>query len=103
MFKPKSAFSGFSVSDLAAAKRLYSETLGLNVEDDGVGMRLHLPGGGIVCSYRKRDHQRATFTILTFGVDDIDAAWDEPARRGVKFDQYDSGPRQADNVTLRDR
>ena len=44
MFKPKAAFSGFSVTDLAVARKFYSETLGLKVEDDGVGMRLHLPG-----------------------------------------------------------
>jgi len=92
MFKPKSAFSGFSVSDLAAAKRFYSETLGLNVEDDGVGMRLHLPV-----------LPGTTFTILNFGVDDIDAAVDELARRGVKFEHYDSGPRQDEKGILRGR
>ena len=103
MFRPKSAFSGFSVSDLAAAKRFYSETLGLKVEDDGVGMRLHLPGGGTVFAYPKRDHQPATFTILNFGVDDIDAAVDDLARRGVTFEHYDSGPTQDEKGILRGR
>ena len=88
MFKPKSAFSGFSVSDLAAAKRFYSETLGLKVEDDGVGVRLHLPAGGTVFAYPKRDHQPATFTILNLVVDDIDASVDELTRRGVQFERY---------------
>ncbi len=103
MFRPTRAFSGFSVSDLAAAKRFYSETLGLNVEDDGVGVRLHLPGGGTVFAYPKRDHQPATFTILNLVVDDIDAAVDELARRGVQFEHYDNEPKTDDKGILRGR
>ncbi|TMC63842.1 MAG: VOC family protein, partial [Chloroflexota bacterium] len=48
MFKAKSAFSGFSVDDLAKAKAFYGETLGLPVNPDGVGARLELPAGGSV-------------------------------------------------------
>jgi len=48
MFQPESAFSGFSVNDLAKAKAFYAQTLGLQVDDEGVGMRLHLPDGGTV-------------------------------------------------------
>ncbi|TMF24889.1 MAG: VOC family protein [Chloroflexi bacterium] len=103
MFKPKSAFSGFSVSDLAAAKRFYSETLGLKVEDDGVGVRLHLPAGGTVFAYPKRDHQPATFTILNLVVDDIDASVDELTRRGVQFERYDNEPKTDDKGILRGR
>ena len=103
MFKAKGAFSGFSVNDLPTAKKFYSETLGLKVEDDGVGMRLQLPAGGTVFVYPKRDHQPATFTILNFGVDDIDAAVDDLTRRGVKFERYDSGPTQDDKGILRGR
>ncbi len=103
MFRPTRAFSGFSVSDLAAAKRFYSETLGLNVEDDGVGVRLHLPGGGTVFAYPKRDHQPATFTILNLVVDDIDAAVDELARRGVQFEHYDNEPKTDGKGILRGR
>jgi len=103
MFRPTRAFSGFSVSDLAAAKRFYSQTLGLNVEDDGVGVRLHLPGGGTVFAYPKRDHQPATFTILNLVVDDIDAAVDELARRGVQFEHYDNEPKTDGKGILRGR
>ena len=103
MFKPKAAFSGFSVNDLPTAKKFYSETLGLRVEDDGVGVRLHLPGGGTVFAYPKRDHQSATFTILNFGVDDIDAAVDDLTGRGVKFERYDDGPTQDEKAILRGR
>ena len=68
MFKAKAAFSGFSVDDLAKAKKFYSETLGLRVDDDGVGLRLHLPGGGAVFAYPKAEHQPAINTQLQLGV-----------------------------------
>jgi catechol 2,3-dioxygenase-like lactoylglutathione lyase family enzyme len=103
MFRAKGAFSGFSVNDLPAAKKFYGETLGLKVEDDGVGARLTLPGGGTVFTYPKHDHQPATFTILNFRVDDIDAAVDDLADRGVMFERYDNGPKQDEKGILRGR
>jgi len=88
----KSAFSGFSVNDLAKAKTFYAEILGLEVVNDGPGLRLHLPGGGSVLAYPKDNHQPATFTILNLVVDDIDAAVDELTGRGVKFEHYEGVP-----------
>src|SRR5947209_13592741 len=90
MFQAKTAFSGFSVNDLAKAKEFYAGTLGLKVDDEGVGMRLHLPGGGTVFAYPKDDHQPATFTILNFVVDSIDEAVDELTNRGVQFEHQTS-------------
>lgn len=87
--KAKAAFSGFSVNDLAKAKAFYANTLGLKLGDEGPGARLQLPGGGTVFVYQKDDHRPATFTILNFAVDDIDAAVDELGRRGVRFEHYD--------------
>jgi catechol 2,3-dioxygenase-like lactoylglutathione lyase family enzyme len=91
MFTAKSAFSGFSVNDLAKAKTFYAGTLGLKVEENEMGLRLHLPGGAMVYVYPKGDHQPATFTILNFQVDDIDAAVTELAGKGVRFEHYDNG------------
>ena len=88
MFKPKTAFCGFSVNDLAKAKAFYTQTLGLQVVEEGVGLRLHLPGGGTAFAYPKDDHQPATFTLLDFVVDDIDEAVDELKSRGVSFERY---------------
>jgi catechol 2,3-dioxygenase-like lactoylglutathione lyase family enzyme len=88
----KAAFSGFSVDDLAQARSFYGDTLGLRVDNDGVGVRVHLPGGGSVFAYPKPDHQPATFTILNFQVDDIDAAVADLSSRGVRFEQSASGP-----------
>jgi catechol 2,3-dioxygenase-like lactoylglutathione lyase family enzyme len=91
MFKAKSAFSGFSVNDLAKATAFYAGTLGLKVEESEMGLRLHLPGGAAVFVYSKDNHAPATFTILNFQVDDIDAAVTELAARGVRFEHYDNG------------
>ena len=103
MFKAKGAFSGFSVSDLAKARDFYSKTLGLKVDNDGVGMRLHLPAGGTVFAYPKGDHQPATFTILNFQVDNIDDAVDELTNRGVQFEHYETGAKTDEKGILRGR
>ena len=93
MFKAKGAFSGFSVDDLAKAREFYSGTLGLKVDEPGMGLRLHLPGGATVFAYPKKNHEPATFTILNFVVDSIDEAVDELTRRGVQFEHYEDGPK----------
>jgi catechol 2,3-dioxygenase-like lactoylglutathione lyase family enzyme len=91
VFKAKAAFSGFSVDDLVKAKAFYAETLELKVDDEGAGLRLHVPGGYSVFMYPKDDHQPATFTILNFVVDNIDEAVDELTSRGVQFEHYNLG------------
>jgi catechol 2,3-dioxygenase-like lactoylglutathione lyase family enzyme len=105
MFKPQAAFSGFSVNDLAKAKEFYQGTLGVQVEEEGEGMgiRIHLPGGGTVFVYDKPDHQPASFTILNFVVDDIDGAVDELTSRGVQFEHYDNGAKTDDKGIARGR
>jgi predicted enzyme related to lactoylglutathione lyase len=88
------AFSGFSVDDLAAARRFYEETLGLrtsDVEMDGL-CRLHLGGGGYVLVYEKPDHTPATFTVLNFPVPDVEQAVDDLTGRGVRFEHYENPP-----------
>lgn len=82
------AFSGYSVDDLEAAKRFYSETLGLPIDEPGMGFGFRFPNGHQVFIYPKADHQPATFTVLNFPVDDIDATIDELAAKGITFIQY---------------
>ncbi|MER6100390.1 VOC family protein [Streptomyces sp. NPDC001728] len=92
MFGETSAFSGFSVDDLDAARRFYGETLGLKVEEQGDGetrmLFLTLAGGARVLLYPKADHAPASFTVLNFVVDDIDRAVDELTGRGVTLERY---------------
>jgi len=98
MFKAKLAFSGFSVNDLAKAKEFYTETLELKVDHEGVGLRIHLPGGGTAFAYPKDDHQPATFTMLDFVVDNIDEAVDELKSRGVRFARYEGMPQDEKGI-----
>lgn len=102
MFQPKSAFSGFSVNDLAQAKTFYARTLGLQVDEEGAGIVLHLPGGGTVLAYPKDNHQPATYTMLDFVVEDIDEAVDELQRLGVSFERY-PGMQQDEKGIMRGR
>ncbi|MFG1947365.1 VOC family protein [Nonomuraea sp. NPDC048826] len=89
MFARTKAYSGFAVDDIAAAKRFYGETLGLNVSEEHGMLTLHIAGGRDILVYPKPDHTPATYTILNFPVDDIDQAVDELTRRGVRFERYE--------------
>jgi catechol 2,3-dioxygenase-like lactoylglutathione lyase family enzyme len=92
MLAQSKAFSGFAVDDLERARAFYGETLGLEVEviDDAPGlMTIHLAGGRDTFVYLKPDHEPANYTILNFPVDEIDAAVDELAGRGVEFERYE--------------
>ena len=71
MFKDTKAFSGFSVKDLEATREFYGQTLGLEVEEQGPGLRLKIASGNAIVIYPKEDHVPATYTILNFPVDDI--------------------------------
>jgi catechol 2,3-dioxygenase-like lactoylglutathione lyase family enzyme len=90
MFAETKAFSGFSVDDLAAAKKFYGETLGIRVADlaDDL-LELRIAGDRNILAYAKSNHEPATFTILNFPVDDVDTAVDELIRRGVSFERYE--------------
>lgn len=88
MIDGSKAFSGFAVNDLAAAKKFYGEILGLDVEDGEMGLTIKLASNNHVFVYPKDDHVPATFTILNFPVDNIDAAVDELVAKGIVFEQY---------------
>jgi catechol 2,3-dioxygenase-like lactoylglutathione lyase family enzyme len=98
MLKVKAAFSGFSVDDQAKSNEFYTKTLGLKVDDEGMGLRLHLPDGGTVFIYPKHDHQPATFTILNFVVENIDEAVNELKSRGVTFERYEGSPQDEKGI-----
>jgi catechol 2,3-dioxygenase-like lactoylglutathione lyase family enzyme len=89
MFKNAKAFSGFSVDDIPAAREFYGTTLGLEVTDVEDMIDVALGTGAHVLIYPKPNHEPATYTILNFPVDDVDAAVDDLASRGVAFERYD--------------
>jgi predicted enzyme related to lactoylglutathione lyase len=100
MFTETKAFSGFAVRDIAAAKAFYGDTLGIKISEDHGLLTLHLAGDRPTLVYPKPDHVPASYTILNFPVDDIDAAVDELVARGVEILRYE-GMEQDDRGIMR--
>src|SRR5688572_1183811 len=89
MLKDSHAFSGFSTDDIPKTKAFYEGTLGLDVTEENGALSLKFPGGQTVYIYPKGDaHQPATFTVLNFPVDDIEATIDRLVAAGVTFERY---------------
>ena len=89
MLAETKAFSGFAVPDLKEARAFYEGTLGLRVSEEHDLLTLHLAGDRDTLVYPKPDHVPATYTILNFPVDDVEAAVDELQQRGVRFERYE--------------
>jgi predicted enzyme related to lactoylglutathione lyase len=98
MFENTRAFSGFAVDDLEAAKKFYGETLGVKVSEHYGLLTLHLAGGRDTLVYPKPDHTPASYTILNFQVDDIDAAVDELVSRCVELEKYEGMGQDAKGI-----
>jgi catechol 2,3-dioxygenase-like lactoylglutathione lyase family enzyme len=88
MLETNKAFSSFSVDDLEKAKQFYAQTLGLKVKESPEGLELH-PGQQSIFIYPKPNHEPATFTVLNFQVNNIDAVVDDLKQRGVNFEHYE--------------
>ncbi|MDT0184805.1 VOC family protein [Microbacterium sp. ARD31] len=90
MFTTDNPFSSFSVDDIDEAARFYGETLGLpvHVNAEMRGMTISLAPGGHVFVYEKENHEPASFTVLNFGVDDVEAAVDDLNGRGITTKIY---------------
>ena len=96
MLSESVAFSGFSVDDIERAREFYRGTLGLVVLEENGMLWLELTGGHRVLVYAKPDHAPATYTVLNFPVDDIEAAVAELTDRGVQFEKYEGTPLATD-------
>ena len=88
MFKSTKTFSSFSSNDLQKAKEFYHGILGVEVEENEMGiLNLHLASNEVII-YPKPNHEPATFTVLNFAVDDIEDAVDALIGKGITFEQY---------------
>lgn len=96
MLSSASAFSGFSVNDLAAAKKFYREVLGVKVEEQPEGLVLKLQGTTVFI-YPKPNHEPATFTVLNFSVKDIDLAVAGLKQKNIVLQHY-KGLTDADGI-----
>lgn len=101
MLTDSPAFSGFAVDDLHTARTFYADTLGLDVsvvdEDNGL-LSLRITNGTTILVYAKADHTPATFTVLNFPVDDVEATVDQLTARGIRFERYDGMDQDAKGV-----
>ena len=89
MVSTTGAFSGFSVDDIDAARTFYTETLGLSVATNEMGfLELQLDSGAMILVYAKPNHTPASFTVLNFPVEDVEAAVDDLNARGVATKIY---------------
>jgi catechol 2,3-dioxygenase-like lactoylglutathione lyase family enzyme len=88
MFKNSPAFASFAVPDISQAKDFYSRVLGLDVTEENGMLNLRINGGSKILVYPKPDFTPATYTILNFEVDDLEAAMDGLIKQGVKFEIY---------------
>ena len=81
-----------AVSDMQRAREFYEGKLGLSPGpmDEGAGVVYECGQGTTVLVYHSPEHAgKATATIATWEVDDLEAAVDELAAKGVAFEQYE--------------
>lgn len=90
------AFSSYSVDNIEKAKEFYGKTLGISIKETKEGINLQLTGETVFI-YPKPNHQPATFTVLNFGVADIDIAAQELKDAGVTLENFDTGQMKADD------
>jgi catechol 2,3-dioxygenase-like lactoylglutathione lyase family enzyme len=101
MLSDSKAFSGIGVDDLEAARQFYGETLGQRVEvaDESNGlMTMHLAGDRPTLIYESPGVTPASYTVLNFPVDDVDAAVEWLTGRGVTFERYEGMPQEPNGV-----
>ena len=67
----------------------WRETLGLDVVETPEGLELHIAGSTPVFVYPSNNYTAPKHTVLNFPVEDIEAAVDELAERGVRMEHYD--------------
>ncbi len=98
MFTDSPAFSGFAVDDVVAARRFYSEVLGVPVTEEYGLLKLQLAGDTTVLVYPKDDHVPAAFTVLNFPVDDVESAVDSLRSKGVATVRYPGFPQDDKDI-----
>ena len=92
IFKGVPAFPSFAAKDLKTEKAFFADTLGVDVEDQNGMLFVDFGNGNKTLIYPKADHTPASYTILNFPVDNIEAAVDALTARGIKLERYDNVP-----------
>ena len=98
MLKDKSSSAIVAVSDITRARAFYSETLGLELQDDAMGEVLVFRTGGTSLVVYKSDFassNRANAVVWDVG-DDIEAITAALKAKGVSFEHYPGMDLQGD-------
>src|SRR5689334_21679268 len=85
IFADARSFSSFSVNDLQKAKEFYGQKLGLDIAETEQGLELNADHNAVFI-YPKPDHTPASFTVLNFPVESIDAAVEELNSLGIELE-----------------
>ncbi len=92
--------ASIAVSDMAQAKEFYEGKLGLSeAKDQSDGSRIYASGGGASLHvYPSSAHAgKATATLATWYVNDLEQVVDELTSNGVTFERYDEPPLRTDD------
>lgn len=101
MFTDTKAYSGIAVTDMQRARVFYADTLGLRTSEEYGLLWLHLAGGRDTLVYEQPVATAASYTVLNFEVDDIDAAVDALSDAGVRLERFE-GMGQDDRGVFRE-
>lgn len=104
MFDQRAAYSSFAAPDIDAEKRFFGDTLGLKTKQRYGGEALEVAlGDHQLLIYRKPDFKPATYTVLNFPVEDVDAAVDELTSKGVEMARFEGFKQDAKGISRDDR
>ena len=92
----QAAFSGYSTNQVSTSRQFYEDTLGIVTKENMGGFNFSVAGQQVFV-YEKTNHEPAKYTVLNFVVNDINAAIDMLASKGVQFERYDDMPAPQDD------
>jgi len=89
MLGQSTIFATVAVSDFAAAKQFYGETLGLQLTDENPGGITYKSGTGKLFVYQSPAAGKNQATSAAWEVADIEAAAQDLRAKGVNFEHYE--------------
>jgi catechol 2,3-dioxygenase-like lactoylglutathione lyase family enzyme len=90
MLKNKAVAATLAVSDLAAARAFYEQSLGLEPVDENPGAVVYRAGTSFLIVYPSDFARTNRATAATWGVgEDFAAVVDDLAAKGISFERYD--------------
>lgn len=89
MLSDAQVFATIAVSDIAAGKKFYGETLGLSQADENPGGVTYQSGGGKLFVYQSPTAGTGQATAATWEVADVGTVAADLKAKGVNFEHYD--------------